>query len=111
MGIMRVIHPDVRLNFGKYKGLPVTDVLVKDTGYFFWLVANKKAALAPAVKEVVVDWAKAHPQEANRIVKGAGASVEAMFSDDMEIQSLVNSDTLPPVSPKPVSRPSTWGTW
>lgn len=111
MGIMRVIHPDVRLNFGKYKGLPVTDVLVKDTGYFFWLVANKQAALAPEVKEVVVDWAKSHPREANRIIKDAGVSVEAMFADNTEIQSVVNSDKLPSAPPKPVSRPSTWGTW
>lgn len=31
------VTPDTKLNFGKYKGIPVVQICLDDPGYLFWL--------------------------------------------------------------------------
>ena len=51
-------YESFRLNFGKYKGLALEEIYVKDRGYFMWLLNNGKSPdIVRACKEFMMKFA------------------------------------------------------
>lgn len=114
----KTIYADAMLNFGKYKGKSVVDVLADDPGYFYWLEHAGVAKLDLEVAEVVGDWAAKNKGEARKVEYSAKKAREE--SGKKSSSELTYAPNPTPVSAKP-AKPAVqvnysesnqaWGTW
>lgn len=124
----RTIFHDTVLNFGKYKGRAVEDILKSDTGYFLWLSESGVGRLDSVLKEAVAEWAAKNPGEARRVKRSAQKAAAASPASRPApaagetppvvaevLAKLAQDDANESVTPDEPALPAVvseaWGTW
>jgi len=110
----KTIYHDAILNFGKYKGATVADVLVADPGYFLWCRVADKYALDAVVTNTVDAWVAANKAEASKVT--ASAQKVRANSQDTLVKSIPEFTPSESVTrevsfAKHAERDSSWGSW
>ena len=110
--MVKTIYGDVVLNFGKYRGKEVAEVLISDPGYFFWCKEAGVAKLAPDVDDYVSTWAKQNPALAIKAGKSAAATRHAKAAEKAA-ENEYQAQAVPPVEFQPSGKSlnENWGAW
>ena len=50
----KILGPADTMPFGKYKGVKISEVLVRDVGYIYWIINNTQLTLSKIAQERAV---------------------------------------------------------
>lgn len=108
----KTIYSDAILNFGKYKGKAVEEIMRSNPGYFAWLEATGNYSLDWQVAHCVEVWAKMNPDEAKKTRYSgelAKKKEESAKADESVIRDVLQGK--PSVAFTPKVQNEAWGCW